>query len=138
MTIFEGLQAFLSANATLAAKLTGGIVPQVLPQSGTFPVLVVKVVSGASEKGTHDSGMSDWSAVRFEFTIWGGDFLTQEQSSILVLNMFKRFRGYLGGGSNVLFSAETYRGPRSLQDPTTRLVGVQLDILGMLNTATLS
>ena len=144
MTFFECLVAFISTNSPLAAKLTGGLHPQIVPQNPILvngviaPLLVMRLISGSSEHPTHDGGASPWSMVRIELTVYGADFKTQEQAALMLDSMFSSFNGYLGGGSSGRFSTGDIHGPRSIQDPSTRLVGIQLDILGMLNRSTLS
>jgi hypothetical protein len=139
MTLFEGIQAFITNDSTLAAKLPGGVCPHIIPQGATtFPLLVVRIISGVPEPPTHDEGASTWSTTRIEFTVWGGAFLADEQASILLAALFRPFNGYLGGGTNVRWSTNRVQGPRSCQDPTTRLVGVQIDIIGMTDADTQS
>ncbi len=138
MTLFESLKLFVLANGPLAAKLPGGVFPQYIPQSPVLPLLVIRLISGTSEAQTHDNGASPWSRVRVECTIYGADFKSQEQAIMLLDGLFSPFQGYLGGSTNGFFSTNRIDGPRSIQDPSTRLVGIQLDIIGMLKRDTLS
>lgn len=138
MTLLECLTTFINADSVLATNITGGISPQILPESPMLPQMVFKVVSSAPERATHDGGASPWSRVRIEMTVWGKDFLVQEKAALRLGVIFRPFNGYLGGGSNGQFTVTSVTFPRTLQDPLTRLVGVQVDILGMLNAATLS
>src|SRR5216684_1282249 len=138
MTLFESLKLFVLANGPLAAKLPGGVFPQYIPQNPVLPLLVIRLISGTSAPATHDNGASQWSSSRIEFTIYGADFKTQEQAIMLLDSLFSPFHGYLGGSTNGYFSTTRIYGPRSIQDPSTRLVGIQIDIIGMLKRDTLS
>jgi len=138
VTLLECLQTFLMGDATLAAKLPGGLRPQIIPQGSNFPMATVKMISASGEQGTHDGGASPWVRMRLELTVWGTDFKTQEQTLLYMLGKFEPFNGYLGGSTNGRFAVTGLNGPRSIQDEATKLVGVQLDVLGMLNRSTLS
>lgn len=142
MTLLESLQLFLDAyfvskGSNLAAKLPGGLVPQIIPQNPQLPMCVVKVISGVSLSATHEGGISNWSAVRIEFNVYGNDYPTQEKLANSIQDAFTLCRGALAVGG-VAFYANSCFGPRTLEDPVTRLVGVQVDILGLLDRATIS
>lgn len=140
MTLFECLTTFISNVPGLAAKLPGGISPHIIPEGSTvFPLLVMREISGVCEPPTHDGGASPLSRVRLEFTAWGGSYKLDEQVILALLVALRPFNGYLGGDSaSGKFCVVGTAGPRSTQDPTTKLVGIQVDVIGFLNLATLS
>lgn len=139
MTLFECFQTFLLGNETLAAKVPGGFKPVYVPQNPAgFPLVVVRSISGTPEPPTHDGGASSISDVRLEVTIWGKDFKTQEQISLMIAALFRPLNGYLGGPGNGRFATSRVFGPRTVQDELTRNVGVQIDIMGKLDWSTLA
>jgi hypothetical protein len=140
MTLFECLRTYILASSPLAAKVPGGFFPGILPQNRTvLPLCVVRTVSGTSQPSTQDGGASPWSATRIEFTFWGTDYKTLEQAYILARRLFSPSSGvYLGGSTNGLYCPSEIMGPRDVYDAETKLIGIQLDVIGLLNGDTLS
>lgn len=142
MTLLECLQYFLiTQDSSLAAKLPGGLKPRLISQTSTTPFAttgVVRMVTGAGERPTLDGGASPWCRARIEITVWGTSDKLNEQASIAIVNKFLGYNSYLGGSSNGRFGCSEIQGPRHLTDEQSRLGGVQVDIIGMLNRATLS
>lgn len=139
MTLFECIYAFLSADATLAAKLPGGVVPAYIPQDGTFPLCVVRYYGSVSQRPTHDNGPSPWSLFRLEFTFWGGDFATMEQCAARVDTLFSVPNALaLGSSGRGIFCPQQTNGPRTVREPERRIDGVQIDVLGLLNSDTIA
>lgn len=138
MTLFEGLFSFITASTPINSALLGGIRPVYVPQKSPIPMLVIKFISGSPEPPTHDTGASSWTRMRIELTVWGDNIKINERIVSKIHDLFSPFNGYLGGSTNVYFCVTSIAGPRTVTSDADRLIGVQIDILGMLNRATLS
>lgn len=142
MTFFEAFRAMVVADGPLNGAINL-LSPQNFPQAtpaNPLPatVCVVRLISGASQKGTLDGGASSWHLVRIEVTVYSSLIKTAESTIMKFRTKMGNFNGYLDGAAAGRFAIREFAGPRSIQDQQSRLPGIQLDILGLLDYSTLS
>lgn len=141
MTFFESFYQYVNADAGFTALVTK-VVPNRLPQvTAAQPLpdvcMTVKLVTGASEPPTMQ-GASAWHTKRVQVTVWSKSFKSSEKAIAYTRTLFQSFNGYLGGTPNVRMSVNRFAGPRSVYDDATRMDGVQLDIIGLVDESTIS
>lgn len=129
MTLFEAINTKITGDATLSA-LTA-CYPISTPEDPIYPWAYVRRVSGGTALMSHD-GDDGLNPVRIEITIVDSDVKRCEQ---LATNLRTSFKGGLSG---VRFFVGGFAGPRSIYHEPTRSPALQLDILGLLDEATVT
>jgi len=113
------------------------LTPIFTPTNAVYPWAVMRRVSAGTCAVSHD-GDPCLNLIRIEITVWDDNIKRAEQIIARIRALFAGFTGKLGGVSGVRFSQGAFSGPRSAYHPDTSSMGMQLDILGLLDEETIS
>lgn len=123
MIIEEGIIAFVTSHAPLAALQGTRIYPDVLPQDPTLPASVFFSISDPD--GYSHSGET-MKEQRFQFDCWGRTPIEAIQLKNAYRQAFSRFKGLMG---SVEIYAAFPEGARTMNDDETGLYRRVLEVL---------
>lgn len=103
-TIEEGLVAFLTAQAAIAAIIGGGADARLYPAGGVpddvdTPYMTYRKVSGPRD--VHHGNRSNLATPRFQLSHWSESYLAAKQLARASIDALSGYRGAMGGVTRV-------------------------------------
>ena len=138
MTVGESLVQFILADLVIKVTIVNVYPNATIPQNPPTYFASYRLISGVG-MGDSLSGPSSIRRMRIEVTFWGDLNATTERLAVrlsMALSQYGPMGPLFAGGPNM--SIFGFTGPRSVENPVTRLYGHQTDIMCAADLSTVT
>jgi len=129
ITIEEGLQAFLAANAGLVALISGRVYHRALPQGVVLPALTWQRISTPRLAAHDTSGSTGTAHPRFQFDAWATTYASAKAITDALRAALNGYKGTMGALNPVTVQGALVDNERENSDPDTGLEWISSDYI---------